>query len=79
MTHAQIRFPQYFDPIQQYAPQECISAMQSAVKAIDTLLDRPEPVPTALKSLFGLEQLGNSTDFASVLRSPLCASHGEAL
>lgn len=71
VTHAQINFPQYFDPIQQYAPEECISTLQSTIKVIDTLLDLPEPVPTILKGLFGLEQLSDAADFADVIQSPL--------
>ncbi len=78
MTHAQISYPEYFDPIMKYGPDECITALQSAVKAIDTVLDLPEPLPTALKTLFGLGQLKDKADFAEVLRDPLGASTDEA-
>ena len=74
VTHAQVSFPQYFDPIQEYADQKCISALQSAIRAIDILLDLPEPVPTGVKSLFGLEQLEDNSDFGDVLISPLGTS-----
>lgn len=74
MTHAQINFPQYFDPIQEYGPVDCISALQSAVKTIDTLLDLPGPVPTFVKGMFGLEALKDDADFADVISSPLGAS-----
>ena len=70
VTHAQINFPQYHDPIQKYAPAECIATLQSAIKTIDSLLDLPEPVPTALKTLFGLGELKDNSDFADVLISP---------
>lgn len=70
MTHAQINFPQYFDPIQEYAPQDCIAAIRSSVKLIDTILDLPGPGPATLKGLFGLEELEND-DFAEVLQTPL--------
>lgn len=72
MTHAQIVFPQYFDPIQEYAPAECIAAVQESVKAIDIALSMPEPVPSVLKGLFGLKGLEND-DFADVLHSPFGA------
>lgn len=70
VTHAQINFPQYFDPIQQYAPQECIAAIQSSVSVIDKVLDLPQPAPRLLKGLFGLSELEDD-DFADVLQSPL--------
>ena len=71
VTHAQVVFPQYYDPIQKYGPEECISALQSSIKTIDTILDLPEPAPTILKGLFGLEGLKSHADFADVLSSPL--------
>ncbi|WWC91094.1 uncharacterized protein L201_006035 [Kwoniella dendrophila CBS 6074] len=71
VTHAQINFPQYYDPIQQYAPEQCISTLQSAIKIIDHLLDLPEPIPKHLKSLFGLEELPSNEDFADVISGPL--------
>ncbi|WVR08970.1 hypothetical protein IAU60_006029 [Kwoniella sp. DSM 27419] len=71
VTHAQVDFPQYYDPIQRFAPPECISALQEAVTLIDDLLDRPEPIPTLLKGVFGLEQLQGNDDFADVISSPL--------
>lgn len=70
MTHAQIDFPQYFDPIQQYGPPECIAAIESSVKAIDAILDLPGPAGKFLKRMFGLEELEDD-DFADVLQSPL--------
>lgn len=74
VTHAQVNFPQYFDPIQEYAPQDCIAAIRSSVKAIDSILDMPGPLPGLLKGLFGLAMLEDD-DFADVIQSPL----GESL
>jgi hypothetical protein len=71
VTHAQIVFPEYFDPIQKYGPPECISAIQSAVQSIDTLLSLPAPIPQAVKSLFGLGELKDDADFAEVLTIPI--------
>ena len=79
MTHAQVNFPQYYDPVQKYGPEGCISAIQSAIKTIDTMLDLPGPVPTILKGLFGLEQLSDDADFAEVLTSPLGEFHSLSL
>ncbi|WRT69169.1 uncharacterized protein IL334_006153 [Kwoniella shivajii] len=71
VTHAQIDFPQYYDPIQRYAPEECISILQKDIITIDHLLDQPEPVPKWLKGLFGLEELVSNEDFADVISGPL--------
>jgi hypothetical protein len=71
VTHAQVNFPQYYDPIQEYGPEDCISALQSSIKVIDLILDLPEPAPTLLKGLFGLEELKSHADFADVISSPL--------
>ncbi|WWC72992.1 uncharacterized protein I206_106956 [Kwoniella pini CBS 10737] len=71
VTHAQIDFPQYYDPIQRYAPKECIKTLQNAIESIDYLLDLPEPIPKYLKGLFGLEQLVGNDDFADVISGPL--------
>ena len=38
-VHPKIEFPQYFDAIQEYGLEECVSALQSAIMAIDELLD----------------------------------------
>ncbi|ODN75032.1 hypothetical protein L202_06253 [Cryptococcus amylolentus CBS 6039] len=70
VTHAQVVFSEYYDPIQQYAPPECISTLQSAVAFIDTILDHPKVLKDALKGLFGLGVLGDG-DFADVISSPL--------
>ncbi|KAL7421306.1 Serine carboxypeptidase S28 [Cryptotrichosporon argae] len=70
VTHAQIDFPQYYDPIQSYGPPACIAALQSAIKTVDAVLALPGPAARALKALFGLAELGNA-DFGDVLSSPL--------
>ncbi|WVW79480.1 hypothetical protein I302_101449 [Kwoniella bestiolae CBS 10118] len=71
VTHAQINFPQYYGPIQQYAPEGCIDTLQTAIELIDHLLDQPEPIPRYLKGLFGLEELVGNEDFADVISGPL--------
>ncbi|WVQ93094.1 hypothetical protein IAU59_000158 [Kwoniella sp. CBS 9459] len=71
VTHAQINFPEYYDPIQRYAPEECISTLQQAILTIDSLLSHPEPIPTLLKGVFGLSELAGNDDFADVISGPL--------
>ena len=71
MTHAQVNFPQYHDAIIKYGPEKCIDTLLSTVQAIDKLLDLPEPVPTLVKGLFGLEGLKDHADFGEVISGPL--------
>ncbi len=57
--------------IRRYAPQDCMTALQSAIKEIHTILDLPEPAPTALIKVFGLEILSDHADFADAIHIPL--------
>lgn len=70
VTHAQINMAEYYDPIQKYGDDKCISTLQVAIKAIDALLEMPHPIPQMVKGLFNLTELEND-DFGSVLQSPL--------
>jgi hypothetical protein len=71
VTHAQVNFPQYHDAVIKYGPEKCIDTLLSAVETIDKLLDLPEPVPSFLKGLFGLEGLSDNADFGDIISSPL--------
>jgi len=71
VTHAQVNFPQYHDAIIKYGPEKCIDTLLSTVETIDKLLDLPEPVPTLVKGLFGLEGLKDHADFGEVISGPL--------
>lgn len=72
VTHAQVEFHEYFDPIQQYGDPECISTLQQAVEAIDVILDLPGPAAGILKGMFGLQGLADD-DFGDVLQMPIGA------
>lgn len=71
VTHAQVDMPEYYQVIMKYGPEECIDALTTAIPAIDTILSLPEPAPTTLKKLFGLQDLKDHQDFAAVIESPL--------
>jgi hypothetical protein len=66
-----VNFPQYHDPIIKYGPEKCIDTLLQAIESIDKLLDLPEPVPSLVKGLFGLEGLNDNADFGEVISSPL--------
>ncbi|ORX39182.1 serine carboxypeptidase S28-domain-containing protein [Kockovaella imperatae] len=71
VTHAQVEYSEYFQPIQKYGPVDCISALSDAITAVDSILDIGGPAAHALKSLFGLAELSDDQDFASLLSTPL--------
>lgn len=71
VTHAQVNFPQYHDAIIKYGPEKCIDTLLQAIESIDKLLDLPEPIPSLVKGLFGLEGLSDNADFGEVISSPL--------
>ena len=69
--HCLVALPQYHETLQKHAPSDCVDAIHSAVREIDELLDKPEPTPTKLKSVFGLEALSDHGDFAAAIELPL--------
>lgn len=76
VTHAQVYYPEYFDPIITYGEESCIKAMEESIASVDELLDHSGETNAALKKLFGLEALGD-TDFAGVLQYPTGGWQGQ--
>ncbi|KAG8906322.1 hypothetical protein FRB99_007102 [Tulasnella sp. 403] len=70
VTHAAIDYSDYFEVIRQTNDETCVAHIQSAVEAIDKLLDIPL-LSRPLKSLFGLQDLEHDDDFVAVLTEPL--------
>lgn len=64
---------QYFQPIAEKAPQDCIAAQRTLIDVVDSILmDKNDTdLPSELKSVFGLENVTYLTDFANVLVNPL--------
>ncbi|EJT50197.1 hypothetical protein A1Q1_00498 [Trichosporon asahii var. asahii CBS 2479] len=76
VTHAQVYYPEYFDPIITYGEPACIKAMEESIASVDELLDKSAETNAALKKLFGLEAL-NDVDFAGVLQYPTGGWQGQ--
>ncbi|KAG8970253.1 hypothetical protein FRC03_010443 [Tulasnella sp. 419] len=72
VTHAAIDYSDYFEVIRRTNNQTCVGHIESAIKAIDRILDTPF-MSKPLKTLFGLAELQHDDDFASVLTYPLGA------
>jgi hypothetical protein len=71
VTEAIYDYWQYFEPIRQFGPRDCISTTQTFTHMLDNLLHTNPDLVTEYKSLFGLENLTYDNDFANVLSFPL--------
>lgn len=68
VTEAIYEYWQYYVPIIEYGPQDCIYTTQTFVKAIDNiLLGKSTSAVTQLKSAFGLQNLTHNSDFGNVI------------
>ncbi|KAL6720510.1 hypothetical protein ACLMJK_002434 [Lecanora helva] len=70
VTEAIYDFWNYYSPVAQYAPSECISTTQKLTNVVDNILINKASnttLVTELKSAFGLEELTYNNDFANVL------------
>jgi hypothetical protein len=61
----------YYEPIAEYAPQECVANQKAIINIVDNILvGRNESKLTSmLKSVFGLPNVTHDNDFARVLSS----------
>lgn len=60
-----------YDPIQKFAPQDCVSSINGIIEKIDYLVDtRNTKAIQELKSIFGLESLEDIRDFAQTIAFP---------
>jgi hypothetical protein len=67
-------FPQYFYPIADGTHEDCVSALESSIQYIDSILTQhPQDTDATneLLAMFGLQDLDDLRDFANVLSSPL--------
>lgn len=60
-----------YDPIQKYAPQDCVSSINGIVAKINQVVhSRDEGAISELKAIFGLESLKDIRDFAMTIAFP---------
>ncbi|EIM81403.1 peptidase S28 [Stereum hirsutum FP-91666 SS1] len=72
VTHAAITNWEYMDVIRQFATVECSDNLVQTVSTVDKYLgSNNETERSAIKAIFGLEDLPDDKDFASVLETPL--------
>lgn len=72
VTTAIIDYWEYYKPIQEHAPSDCISQLQNHTAAIDSLLALKNTFLTSsLKTYFGLPNVTQDADFVNSLSIPL--------
>jgi hypothetical protein len=77
VTHAQINYPEYFQAIQEWAPDECMRTLETATDTIDFLLELQDGKwRKMVQGLFGLENLEHVEDFGDVLLGVLSGWQG---
>ncbi|KAI1118069.1 peptidase S28 [Nemania sp. NC0429] len=72
VIHGQVEYPQWYDPIQKLAPQDCVASINDIVDKMDSLVQSGnEPALRQLKAIFGLSALEDIRDFAQTIAFPV--------
>ena len=72
VIHPVLEYSQWYNPIQKYAPQDCVASINAIVDNFDQLLDAGDrDAVNTFKSLFGLEALVDDRDFAMTIAFPI--------
>ena len=72
VIHAQLDYPEWYNPIQLLAPQDCVASINNIVDNIDSLVASGQDDAIAeLKATFGLSALEDIRDFAQTIAFPI--------
>ncbi|KAI0192591.1 extracelular serine carboxypeptidase-like protein [Xylaria flabelliformis] len=72
VIHGQLEYPQWYDPIQKLAPQDCVASVNDIVDKIDVLVQsKNQDAIKQLKDIFGLSALQDIRDFAQTIAYPI--------
>ncbi|KAI0535231.1 extracelular serine carboxypeptidase-like protein [Xylaria digitata] len=67
-----VGYPEWYNPIQKYAPQDCVNRINNIIDKFDALIAKKHRVAIEqFKALFGLEVLTDHRDFASAISDPI--------
>ncbi|KAI0390310.1 extracelular serine carboxypeptidase-like protein [Xylariaceae sp. FL0594] len=70
--HVVVGYPEWYNPIQKYAPQDCVARINNIIDKFDALVARNNTVAIKkFKELFGLGSLTDHRDFASAIVDPI--------
>lgn len=65
-------YPEWYDPIQKYAPQDCVTSINDIVDKFDSLVAANNSAAIQeIKQIFGLESLMDNRDFAKTIAYPV--------
>ncbi|KAI1123531.1 peptidase S28 [Nemania abortiva] len=72
VIHGQVEYPQWYDPIQKFGPQDCVASINDIIDKMDSLvLSNNQAAIRELKDIFGLSALEDIRDFAQTIAFPL--------
>ncbi|KAF2674006.1 extracelular serine carboxypeptidase [Microthyrium microscopicum] len=72
VIHATHGYPEWYNPIQKFGPQDCIWRINKIIDKMDQLVEENnEPAIQKLKELFGLGALEDIRDFAYTIAFPI--------
>ncbi|KAI8946631.1 peptidase S28 [Xylaria longipes] len=72
VIHGQVEYPQWYDPIQKLAPQDCVASINDIVDKIDVVVEsKNQAAIKELKQIFGLSALTDIRDFAQTIAFPI--------
>ncbi|KAI1180318.1 extracelular serine carboxypeptidase-like protein [Nemania sp. FL0916] len=67
-----VGYPEWYNPIQKFAPQDCVNRINNIVDKFDDLVAKKQTAAIReFKTLFGLEVLTDNRDFASAIVDPI--------
>ncbi len=73
--YAAVDYPQWYKPIQKYAPSDCVASVNDIVNKLDDLVAAGNTAAIQeLKAIFGLESVTDIRDFAVTIALPLSGS-----
>lgn len=71
-TKALHTYPQWYDPILKFGPQDCVASVNAIVRKIDDVFETNNQTAIAeVKKVFGLEALTDDRDFGQTIAFPL--------
>lgn len=72
VIHGQLEYPQWYDPIQLLASQDCVGYINDIVDKMDSLVEaNNDEAIKQLKEMFGLSALEDIRDFAQTIAFPI--------
>ena len=71
-TKAKLTYPEWYQPIQKYGPQDCVGSLNAIIDNIDYIFSTGNATLIhQMKSYFGLGDLKDNRDFAMTIAFPL--------